>query len=135
MKKEIRKWQGQKWCRNSTRLAIYLRDGLACSYCGAGLEDNGTKLTLDHLKPHSKDGDNHPSNLLTACKRCNSARGNRSVASFTRAVSAYTQEPAEEILNRVRRNARRVLLRAEAIKIISRRKNLTGALTELKKRG
>lgn len=30
-------WQGMNWCRPATRLAIYLRDGMACTYCGRGL--------------------------------------------------------------------------------------------------
>ncbi|KKK72946.1 hypothetical protein LCGC14_2898780, partial [marine sediment metagenome] len=35
--------QGMNWIRPEKRLAIYLRDGLACCYCGATVED-GTKL-------------------------------------------------------------------------------------------
>jgi 5-methylcytosine-specific restriction endonuclease McrA len=44
-------WQGMNWIRQEKRLAIYLRDGLACGYCGDSVE-NGAKLSLDHLKPH-----------------------------------------------------------------------------------
>ena len=49
--------QGMNWLRPEKRLAIYLRDGLACCYCGSGVED-GVKLTLDHLTPHSQGGTN-----------------------------------------------------------------------------
>jgi len=38
--------QGMNWIRKEKRLAIYLRDGLACGYCGQSIED-GAKLTLD----------------------------------------------------------------------------------------
>ena len=51
-------WQGMNWIRQDKRLAIYLRDGLACAYCGHSVE-SGASLSLDHLKPASKDGCNH----------------------------------------------------------------------------
>ena len=76
----MKKWQGGKWIRNDRRLAIYLRDGLACVYCGQSVEEDGIVMTLDHLKPRSKGGKNEPTNLITACKTCNSSRGNRAVS-------------------------------------------------------
>ena len=56
------------WCRPDRRLAIWLRDGLACIYCGAGPESG---LSLDHVDPAGGNGDR---NLVTACLSCNSAR-------------------------------------------------------------
>lgn len=70
-----RSYRGSKWCRPDKRLAIYLRDGMACAYCGAGVED-GASLSLDHLLPNSKGGGNHEGNLVTCCHGCNSRRGN-----------------------------------------------------------
>jgi hypothetical protein len=87
---------GMKWIRSDKRLAIYLRDGLACAYCGDGVED-GLKLTLDHLLPRSAGGNNDASNLITACHRCNSARGARSVAEFAAGVAAYLAHRAIDI--------------------------------------
>jgi hypothetical protein len=75
------KWQGMNWIRQSSRLAIYLRDGMRCAYCSAGIED-GAQLTLDHVIPWSKGGCNHSSNLVTSCKTCNSSRGNRPLVDF-----------------------------------------------------
>ena len=80
--------QGMNWCRPEKRLAIYLRDGLACCYCGSGIED-GAKLTLDHLLPHSLGGTNDATNLVTACHTCNSARGARDWRDFAATVAAY----------------------------------------------
>lgn len=80
--------QGMNWIRPVKRLAIYLRDGLACCYCGDSLE-NGAKLTLDHLTPHSAGGSNAETNLVTCCHRCNSARGNRPVREFIAKVAGY----------------------------------------------
>ena len=78
--------QGMNWITQHKRLAIYMRDGLACAYCGDGVED-GAKLTLDHLTPYSEGGSNHESNLVTCCQRCNSSRGNRSVEQFAAGVA------------------------------------------------
>mgnify|MGYP001231086787 CR=1 FL=1 len=85
--------QGMNWITQHKRLAIYMRDGLACAYCGDGVED-GAKLTLDHLTPYSEGGSNHESNLVTCCQRCNSSRGNRSVEQFAAGVAGYLNHGA-----------------------------------------
>ena len=125
-------WQGMKWCRTSTRLSIYLRDGLACVYCGEGIEHD-VKFTLDHLKPHSKGGSNEPTNLVTCCIRCNASRSNRPLVTFIRGVADYTGQTSKSIMNHVRACAKRTLPRKEARDILARRKNLTGAMIELSK--
>jgi len=61
------------WIRKDKRLAIYLRDGEACIWCGHTLED-GAELTLDHLIPCELGGDNSEKNLVTACRSCNCSR-------------------------------------------------------------
>lgn len=117
------------WCRQTTRLAIYLRDGLACAYCGASAED-GAHLTLDHVKPHAKGGTNHPTNLITCCHSCNSSRGTRTVAGFARAVARYLNHgvDAREIVKHVRACARRALPRDEARTLIARRGSVARVL-------
>jgi hypothetical protein len=74
------KWKGSKWVRRYTRVAIYLRDGYACVYCGKGEDED--LLTLDHRVPAVLGGDNRPSNLVTACLTCNSAKADLSVRAF-----------------------------------------------------
>ena len=110
------------WCRPSTRLAIYLRDGLACVYCGATIEV-GERLTLDHIRPYSQGGSNAVSNLVTCCHRCNSSRGARTLASFARAVAEYLDHgvTAEAILAHVAACRRRTLPRDEARQLLARR--------------
>lgn len=81
-------YQGMNWITQEKRLAIYLRDGLACSYCGIGVE-SGATLSLDHIIPHSKGGSNAETNLVTCCTRCNSSRGDRDVEIFIPAVAGY----------------------------------------------
>ncbi|OIN58926.1 HNH endonuclease [Arsenicibacter rosenii] len=53
-----------------TRQNIFKRDGHRCQYCGT-TED----LTLDHVMPKSRGGKTNWDNLTTACKRCNSKKG------------------------------------------------------------
>ena len=117
-------WTGMNWCRQEKRLAIYLRDGLACAYCGHSVED-GAQLTLDHIQPHSKGGTNHESNLVTCCHRCNSARGNRPMKAFASSVAQYLGHKlqAKDIINHImvcrRRDLKAHLVSAK--ELISRR--------------
>lgn len=54
------------------RNRIYKRDGNQCVYCGS------TKnLTLDHIIPKSRGGNNDWLNLVTSCSKCNLKKGNR----------------------------------------------------------
>ena len=121
--------QGSHWIRPEKRLAIYLRDGLACAYCGATIED-GARLTLDHLRPVSRGGSNEASNLVTCCCKCNSSRGNRPVAAFTRAVAEYVDADAKEIERHVRRQSKRSLAPhiVEAKEMIERRGSVARAI-------
>jgi hypothetical protein len=125
-------WKGMNWIRQEKRLAIYLRDGLACAYCGHAVE-GGASLTLDHLKPHSHGGGNEETNLVTCCHRCNSSRGDRSVRSFCRAVAGYLNHgvTSEEIERHVRNAARRALPMTEARELIARRGSAARVLTEM----
>lgn len=58
------------------------RDGLRCFYCEHDLDDPETahefdqwRPTLDHLLPRSRGGNNAIENLVLACERCNSRKG------------------------------------------------------------
>lgn len=115
---------GSKWIRPDKRLSIYLRDGLACAYCGDSIE-NGASLSLDHVIPYSKGGSNEASNLTTCCKRCNSSRGNRPMEEFAEAVATYLNHgvTAAEITAQILRCTTSPLegFHAEAKAMIARR--------------
>lgn len=71
------------WIRPAKRLAIYLRDGVACCYCGRDLRGADPRdVTLDHLLPRSAGGSNHETNLVTACRACNSSRQDKAWADY-----------------------------------------------------
>lgn len=57
---------------NPTRNLIYKRDAYTCAYCGAK-----EHLTLDHIQPASRGGQDTWENLVTACNSCNTRKGNR----------------------------------------------------------
>lgn len=48
------------------------RVGGACAYCGSTHD-----LSRDHVVPKSRGGSLDPSNIVIACRNCNSAKGNR----------------------------------------------------------
>lgn len=98
------------WITQHKRLAIYLRDGLACAYCGQSVEQ-GAPLTLDHVRSHVRGGCNHETNLVTACERCNKSKGDRTLAAFARAVATYVNHglTAEQVIAHVRKCASRSL--------------------------
>lgn len=63
------------WIHKVKRLAIYLRDGFTCVYCQRDLHQaDPFEVTLDHLLPRSLGGTHEPTNLVTACRSCNSSR-------------------------------------------------------------
>lgn len=77
------KWNGSKWIRPEKRLAIYIRDGFTCAYCGRDLKDETPdQINLDHLLPRSAGGGNDATNLITSCKSCNSSRQDKPWASY-----------------------------------------------------
>ena len=72
----------KNWIRKDKRLAIYMRDGMACAYCGKGVDDEGTRLSLDHLVCRSHGGSNMEGNLITCCLSCNSSRADTLLADW-----------------------------------------------------
>jgi len=131
MSKRNENWAGMNWIRQEKRLAIYLRDGLSCTYCGASVED-GAQMTLDHVKPDSKGGSNDATNLVTCCSRCNSARGNRSIASFARSVAGYLDHgiTASDITKHIHNCQRRTLPLDAAKALIARRGSAAAVLSQ-----
>lgn len=121
--------QGQHWISDPKRLSIYLRDGLACCWCGESIEQ-GAKLTLDHLTPYSLGGSNDATNLVTSCLRCNSSRGNRSVVKFAKACAIYLNHGILPITitAHIRKTAKRELDLSLAKQIIAQRGSWTAAL-------
>ena len=58
-----------------TRFNVFLRDRFSCQYCGTPFATQD--LTFDHLVPRSRGGRTSWDNVVTACTRCNLAKGSR----------------------------------------------------------
>jgi 5-methylcytosine-specific restriction endonuclease McrA len=98
---------GGKWIAPKKRKAIYIRDDLACVYCKDDIND-GIEFTLDHVIPQELGGSNAATNLVTACKKCNSQKQNKSLSQFMKYLEKKGID-TKKVKNRVRRNTRRKL--------------------------
>lgn len=103
---------GGKWIRQDKRLAIYLRDGFRCVYCREDMRGvNVHDLTLDHVSGVLKNGrNNHESNLVLACRVCNSKRGALPIARFASVKTrALIKKQTSIKLDRFRKQAKQIL--------------------------
>ena len=63
-----------------TRFNVFLRDKFCCQYCRKIFR--AEELTFDHVIPKSKGGKTEWKNVVTACRSCNTAKGNKSLKRF-----------------------------------------------------
>lgn len=61
---------------------VWVRDGCECIFCGAKM--GKTLLTVDHWIPLELGGANDETNYVTACRRCNKAKGALAPEEFCR---------------------------------------------------
>lgn len=66
--------------KHDRRRRIFQRDALRCVYCGGVHPES--ELTLDHVQPRVKGGDDSDGNLVTACRACNAAKGGEAAWSY-----------------------------------------------------
>lgn len=71
---------GRAWQRLVA--AVLASAGHRCAYC------NGPARSGDHVRPHSKGGASTIENVVAACRRCNTAKGNRTLQEWVRTGSA-----------------------------------------------
>lgn len=65
--------------------AVFKRDNYTCQYCGKV----GGKLETDHIIPFSKGGTDDMDNLVTACRKCNRQKRDKSVEEFLKWREAH----------------------------------------------
>jgi 5-methylcytosine-specific restriction endonuclease McrA len=70
----------RKWIE--IRLSVFIRDLFTCQYCG----EQGGLLECDHKIPFSKGGSEDADNLVTACRRCNRKKRNKTYEEFKRII-------------------------------------------------
>ena len=62
------------------RRDVFQRDGCRCVYCGEAFDVE--ELTVDHVQPKARGGDNSAGNVVTACGGCNTRKGHRRLSDF-----------------------------------------------------
>jgi 5-methylcytosine-specific restriction endonuclease McrA len=68
-----KRWDdANRWPRLKMAPLVFERDGRVCRYCGAT-----DRLTIDHVLPRRRGGSDDLSNLVVACRQCNSKKGVR----------------------------------------------------------
>lgn len=59
---------------------ILKRDRFRCVYCGGGFP--AEELTLDHVEPRMRGGDNSEGNLVSCCRGCNAEKAGAAAWAF-----------------------------------------------------
>jgi 5-methylcytosine-specific restriction endonuclease McrA len=77
-----------------TRRNLLERDRHTCQYCNY----KGEELTLDHVLPRSRGGDDSWENLVTACVRCNVKKGNRTPKEANMSLNYQPRRPYSSLL-------------------------------------
>ena len=75
-----------------TRNLVYKRDDHECQYCGSKKD-----LTIDHVIPRSRGGQDTWENLVACCIKCNIKKGNKLLSETTMVLKKKPTAP----LNRV----------------------------------
>lgn len=87
---------GQRIAKPRTRYplsnrTLFARDAYLCMYCGK--QHGHSMLTRDHIVPKSHGGLDVWENVVTACRRCNQFKGNRSIESLDMELLALPYRP------------------------------------------
>jgi 5-methylcytosine-specific restriction endonuclease McrA len=61
---------------------VFERDDFRCVYCGNQFA--AEELSVDHVEPRVRGGDQSNGNLVTACRGCNNRKGQRRLSDFLR---------------------------------------------------
>lgn len=70
------------------RQRIFKRDNHECVYCGSV-----KNLTIDHVIPKSRGGDNTWTNLVTCCRSCNTTKDNKTPSEANMKMKVKPFEP------------------------------------------
>lgn len=83
--------EAKKMWRNS----IKERWNHQCAYCGSKTED----LSIDHIVPQAKGGNDHITNTLCACTKCNHSKGHEQWEQWFSRQKFFTEERKNAIIS------------------------------------
>jgi 5-methylcytosine-specific restriction endonuclease McrA len=85
-----------------TRFNVFLRDRWQCQYCADTFKTH--ELTFDHVIPRSRGGRTNWENIVAACQKCNTQKGNH----MPHEVSMYPiHEPRQPSIHELQDHGRR----------------------------
>lgn len=73
--------------------AIKERDGFVCYIC----QKISPNMTVDHIHPSSRGGNNDPSNLAACCNKCNSKKDNMTLTEFVLACTFEANQTLSQV--------------------------------------
>jgi len=72
-----------------SRINVFKRDGFKCVYCGVKKD-----LTIDHVIPKSRGGQNTWENMVTCCHKCNKKKGQKMLEEINFKMSIKPFKPS-----------------------------------------
>jgi 5-methylcytosine-specific restriction endonuclease McrA len=90
------------WIRTEKRHRIYKRDHYKCLYCNKLIYD-ALNYTVDHVRARNNGGHNHHTNLVTACRSCNSSLQDKKLKDWCELKGYDYNEVRKRIRNAIRR--------------------------------
>jgi 5-methylcytosine-specific restriction endonuclease McrA len=87
----VTRWRytgGPAW----SRPGVLARDHRTCAYCGK------PAITIDHVLPRSRGGENSWTNTVAACERCNGRKGDRTPAEAGMRLRTEPKAPTWAVL-------------------------------------
>lgn len=82
-----------------TKAAIYRRDNHTCQYCGST-----RSLTIDHLVPRCRGGQDTWENLLLACSKCNTLKSHKTPEQAGLRLLRKPRPPLPKVIEIVQRS-------------------------------
>jgi len=76
-----------------TRNLIYKRDDYECQYCGSR-----QNLTIDHVIPKSKGGEDTWNNLVACCAKCNVKKGDKLLKELDMSLKKDPKAPFSKVM-------------------------------------
>lgn len=77
---------------NASQLSnLFAQHSYSCYYCGFQ-SINLTEMTIDHVVPLSKGGDNHIRNIVPCCSKCNTRKRSRSESEYLEVLDILLED-------------------------------------------
>lgn len=84
-----------------SRRNVLHRDNYTCQYCG----DRRHDLTIDHIVPRSKGGEDSWENVVAACLKCNVKKGDRTPKQAGMALATSPRRPHSHVYFEISKHA------------------------------